>query len=69
MKKLLLILVATFILSGCISIHESDFLNHDTMYRSWDHLKFSWGLTKPTPDLHEQVLAEDWWGLPRKVID
>ncbi len=69
MKKFLLILAAAFILTSCASIHESDFLNHDTMYRNWDHLKFSWGLTDPTSELHKQVIAEDWWGLPTKVSD
>jgi hypothetical protein len=44
MKKLLGLLVLSAFAAGCgASASQSEMWKHDTMYRDWDHLRFSWG--------------------------
>lgn len=66
MKKLLLLLVAGFFLFGCgKAAKESGFWEHDTMYKNWDHLKYSWfGYKKPTPQTGLKSEQQNWWGIP-----
>jgi len=66
MKKLFLILIGAMFLLSCGGIaKESEFWEHDTMYKDMDHLKFSWkGYKHPTPQTQKTSDVEDWWGIP-----
>ena len=64
MKKLLLILILVLFLFGCASLKKSEFLNHDTQWATWSHMKFSiWGYSNPTEDTLEKSTKEGWWGV------
>jgi hypothetical protein len=65
-KKLCLLFLAGLFLSGCgAAARESEFWQHDTMYKNWDHLKFSWyGYKKPTPKTGKESNQQGWWGIP-----
>ena len=77
MKKLILILIAIFGLSGCATlaqrstlwekIKQSEFLEHDTMYKNWEHMKYSlWGYKNPTENTLIKTQEERWWRRPQK---
>jgi hypothetical protein len=65
MKKLLCLMafIALF-LAGCgTPAQQSEFWKHDTQYKNWDHLKFSWyGYEKPTSETGQKSQAQEWWG-------
>ena len=65
MKKLLVITLLVLFLSGCgTAAIESEFWKHDTLYRNWDHMKFSWhGYKNPTADVAQKAPKEGWWGI------
>jgi hypothetical protein len=69
MKRLLCLLVLSVGLAGCgPSASQSEFWKHDTMYRSWDHMRFSWGgYQSVTTDEVKTSVEEDWWGKPVPV--
>ncbi|MGD8342778.1 MAG: hypothetical protein PVI38_15535 [Desulfobacterales bacterium] len=59
MKKLIVLLIMGLLLSGC----SDEFLAHDTLFKDWDHVKFSWGGYKDTTAEDAQMSAErGWWG-------
>ena len=66
MKKLLLIMLMVMLLVGCgTAAKESEFWQHDTMYKNWDHLRYSWsGYKNPTEVTGDQSQEQDWWGIP-----
>jgi hypothetical protein len=66
MKKLLIIVMLVAFLAGCGHMaQESEFYEHSTMYRDWDHAKFSmWGYKEPTALTAEASTAKEWWGVP-----
>jgi hypothetical protein len=37
----ILLLGIFFLFEGCAQMRNSEFLDHPTMYQSWDHMKFS----------------------------
>lgn len=42
-----------------------EFLKHQTVYASWNHLWFSWfGYLDPLPDDYFESCAFQWWGEP-----
>ncbi len=65
MKKLVvLMLIALFLASCGQSAIRSEFLQHDTMYKNWDHLKFSWsGQDNATSQDLEKSNDQQWWGI------
>ncbi len=65
MKKLLLITMLVLFLSGCGTLAiDSEFYKHDTLYKSWDHLKFSLhGHNNPTADDAQKAQKQGWWGI------
>lgn len=68
MKKLVVIIalvVAVGLFIGCGAAQRSEFYQHDSMYKDWDHLKYSWGGYKhQATESIEESGDENWWGLP-----
>jgi hypothetical protein len=65
MKKVFVIMLGVFFLAGCgAAARDSGFYQHNTMYRNFDHLKFSaYGYTKVEPKELEKTKKQDWWGV------
>jgi len=65
MKKLLVILLLGLFLAGCgQSLRESEFYDHGSHYKNFDHLAFSWFGYKNVTDQHvEQSKNQPWWGI------
>lgn len=64
MKRLLAVTLIVLFLFGCgAAARESGFYDHNTMYRDWDHAKFSmWGYKAVDKKEAQQSKVEDWWG-------
>jgi len=64
MKKLFFVALAVLFLAGCgAAARESGFYEHDTMYRDWDHLKFSIsGYPNADKKDAQESKAGKWWG-------
>ena len=53
---------------GCAHIRESDWLNYNTQYASWEHAKFSiCGYRNPTVEDVRLSKEQNWWGKAIKV--
>ena len=65
MKRVyLLALLAGLFLFGCAGAKQSEFFQHSSMYKSWDHLKFSWfGHKNATPETAKKSQEQGWWGM------
>jgi len=65
MKKWGLLLLMGIFLSGCGSLAtQSEFWQHDTMYKNWEHTKFSWfGYKHPTEKTPKESAEQGWWGI------
>ncbi len=64
MKKLVVVLMGVLFLAGCAGARESGFYDHNTMYRDWEHFKFSaWGYKQVQPKEAALSKEEDWWGI------
>ncbi|MBU0574882.1 MAG: hypothetical protein KJ704_01380 [Proteobacteria bacterium] len=65
MKRLFVVMMTALFLSGCgAAARESGYFEHDTLYKNWEHMKFSVsGCNKV--DQKEAMLSkeQDWWGL------
>jgi hypothetical protein len=65
MKKWFLVIMAGLFFSGCAAMTESEFWKHDSMYKNWDHTKYSLGgYQQPTADTAKQSKEQGWWGIP-----
>ena len=54
-----LLMVSGLMVSGC----GGEWLKHDTAYKSWDHMKFSWfGYQNPTDEDMQKSMEQGWWG-------
>jgi hypothetical protein len=64
MKKAFTVMMMVLFLAGCgAAARESGFYEHNTMYRDWDHMKFSIsGYKAPDPKAAQESKAKDWWG-------
>ncbi len=64
MKRLFVVLVGVLFISGCgAAARESGFYEHSSMYKNWDHLKFSiCGYKEVDQKEAQQSKAQDWWG-------
>jgi len=64
MKRFIAVMMTVLFLSGCgAAARESGFYEHSTMYRNWDHLKFSMcGYKKVGPQEVRQSKEQEWWG-------
>ncbi|UCF89939.1 MAG: hypothetical protein JSW39_16745 [Desulfobacterales bacterium] len=60
MKKfVLLFFLVGLLFYGC----SSDFMAHDTTYKNWDHMRFSWwGYRQPTQEDVQNSTEQGWWG-------
>ncbi len=67
MKRFFLLVLAGFFLSGCGTLaKDSEFWQHDTMYKNWEHMKYSWGGYKDAkPDAEKKSGEQKWWGIPK----
>lgn len=65
MKKLLVVLFLSAFVLGCgASAQKSEFWQHDTMYKNWDHTRFSWfGYNNPTAEDRLNATEQGWWGI------
>ena len=66
MNKLLLVLVLLgFIFAGCGQMAvDSEFWQHDSLYKNWDHTWYSIGeWQRPSAEWGKKSEAQDWWGL------
>jgi hypothetical protein len=65
MKRLLVVLLGLFFLAGCgAAARESGFYEHNTMYTSYSHLKFSvYGHKQVDPKEVELTKKQNWWGV------
>lgn len=65
MKKLLcLVAFLALFLAGCMTTQQtSEFWKHPTVFKSWDHLAFSWfNYRNPTAETGEKSQEQGWWG-------
>jgi uncharacterized protein YcfL len=66
MRKLLLILLLVFMLAGCAGLKEiknHEVWDHNALYVSWDHMRFSlYGYKQANIKDAIQSGQEGWWG-------
>jgi len=63
MKKWFAVALVVFFLSGCAAERESGFYDHSSMYKDWDHMKFSiWGYKNVDQKEAKESKDQDWWG-------
>ncbi len=64
MKKMIVVLMGVLFLAGCgAGARESGFLEHGSMYRDWEHFKFSaWGYKQVEPKEAQMSKDREWWG-------
>ncbi|MBU4120833.1 MAG: hypothetical protein ABIJ57_12735 [Pseudomonadota bacterium] len=65
MKRLFVVMMTALFLSGCgAAARESGYYEHNTLYKGWEHLKFSMCGYKNV-DQKEAMLSKEqgWWGL------
>lgn len=59
MKKIIFLLIIAFFLAGC----TAEWYKHDTIYKTNDHMTFSWwGYKSPTNQDLQKSESEGWWG-------
>lgn len=60
------LLLTMCFLYGCgTAAKQSEFWQHNSMYASWDHMKFSTcGYKNPTTDTLQKSNQQGWWGIP-----
>lgn len=71
MKRLLIVLVLCMYLAGCgATAKNSGFYEHDSIYKDWGHLWFSWyGHKKCDPNVaQDKQKIKNWWGLERCTL-
>ncbi|MEN6374780.1 MAG: hypothetical protein ABFD75_08385 [Smithella sp.] len=57
-----------FCLCGCASLSCNEAMKHESIWKSWDHVYFSYsGYKNPTPDAIKKSAEEGWWGCPTEV--
>ena len=69
MKKLLAFLFLSMFFLGCASATQSEFWKHDSMYKNWDHTKFSLsGYRSPMKEDQKKSMEQGWWGIEMPLI-
>lgn len=64
MKRWFAVTLMVLFLFGCgAAARESGYYEHNTMYRDWEHWKFSmWGYKSVDQKEIQLSKEEDWWG-------
>jgi hypothetical protein len=63
MKKLLCLVALFGLVAGCAGAEQSGFWSHDTMYKNFDHLKYSWsGYEDCGSQYTKDTKSQQWWG-------
>ena len=64
MKKVLALLAVIACLAGCgTAAQKSELWEHDTIYKNWDHLSFSWGGHEAvSQEEAKKSVEQGWWG-------
>ena len=65
MKKGIVLIILVLFLSSCSQTFvNSEFAEHDTMYKNWDHMRFSlFGKNNPTTEDVDKAAEQGWWGI------
>jgi len=65
MKRLIALIIAGAFVAGCgAAARESEFWQHDTIYKNTDHLVYSWcGHKKCSEEDRKKSVQQDWWGV------
>ena len=65
MKKLCLLFLLGVFLTGCGNLgSQSEFWQHESMYKNWEHTKFSiFGYQSPSTETGEKSQDQEWWGI------
>lgn len=59
MKKIVFLILLILLVAGC----SSEFYKHDSVFKDWDHVKFSWwGYKNPTAEDAKNSAQAGWWG-------
>ena len=59
MKKMLLLLAAAMLIAGC----SSEFYKHDSLFKTNQHVAYSWwGYKATTPEAAQLSAQQAWWG-------
>ena len=59
MKKLFIFILLAILIAGC----SSEFYKHDSVFKDWEHVKFSWwGYKNPTAEHAKMSQERGWWG-------
>ena len=66
MKKLLIAGMVIMLCGCCATIKESEFFKHDSVYKDWSHLGFSWiGYRSIDQNDVNKSKARNWWGITK----
>lgn len=66
MKKMVILIIMVLFLASCghSLMGRSEFLQHDSMYKNWDHMKFSlFGPDEATDQDVKKSIEQQWWGI------
>jgi hypothetical protein len=65
MKRIVFVFLMLVFLLGCGTLgKKSEFWQHDSVYKNWDHLKFSWYGYKNVSEEEARMSKEQgWWGI------
>ena len=65
MKKVVVLMMMVLFLASCSQkLVQSEFAQHDTIYKNTEHMKFSWyGYRNPTADNQRESVEQGWWGI------
>jgi len=68
-KKWLMLLIIGAFLAGCgTAAQRSEFWKHDTMYKNWAHMGYSWsGYKKTSAADVQKTKSQNWWGIPQNT--
>jgi hypothetical protein len=56
--KNFILIIISMIITGC----SSEFYKHDSIYKDWDHIKFSWWEYENPTEKHAKMSTErGWW--------
>ncbi len=48
-------------------MRDSEWIDHDSQYASWDHMRFSlWDYKNPDFHYYQTSVEKEWWGTPVK---